>query len=119
MPILWNILDKLDEPIIVKGVQFVENTCSLREWFSRNPTILGTTLDFGGPLAGSLSLLIPAEVVSEITADFLGLDLDAASEELLAISERRSLSLTGAFDLPLSITTAFSFLDPMTAPTPL
>lgn len=29
LPVLWHILDKLDEPIIVKGVEFVENTPDL------------------------------------------------------------------------------------------
>ncbi len=29
VPVLWNMLDKLDAPLIVKGVQFVENTPDL------------------------------------------------------------------------------------------
>ena len=29
VPLLWNMLDKLDEPVIVKGIQFVENTPDL------------------------------------------------------------------------------------------
>jgi len=55
-------------------VQVNAKGCSMREWFANEPQLLGTTIGItGGPLKGVSYLLIPAGIVREMTANFLGI----------------------------------------------
>jgi CheY-specific phosphatase CheX len=61
-------------------VQINEKRLALREWLSNEQPFFGATIGFTGPSSGFSYLLIPEEVVREITANFLGIDEKAVSE---------------------------------------
>ncbi|MBW1798761.1 MAG: chemotaxis protein CheX, partial [Deltaproteobacteria bacterium] len=55
----------------------------------------GATLNFTGPFAGSVYVLIPAKVVSEITANFLGLEKEETNEEQRRDTLKEALNMIG------------------------
>lgn len=62
------------ETMFYQMVQIVDDDCGLQTWFAHSQSLLGATLNFSGPSAGSFYILIPVDVANEITANFLGLD---------------------------------------------
>lgn len=62
------------ETMFYQMVQIVDDECSLQAWFAPGQSLIGATLNFSGPSAGSFYILIPVDVANEITANFLGLD---------------------------------------------
>ena len=83
------------ETMFFQPVQIVDNDRTLLEWFSQNESLLGARLDFKGPLSGSLYLIIPMKVVSEITANFLGLREEEIDERQKRDTVKETLNMIG------------------------
>ena len=81
------------ETMFFQPVQISNKNCTLQEWFSDKESLLGATLNFAGPFAGSVYVLIPAKVVSEITANFLGLDEEETNEEQIIDTLKEALNM--------------------------
>lgn len=76
-------------------VQIVDANSTLQEWLAQEQSLLGATLDFGGPLAGSFYLLIPVDAANKITANFLGLNADEVHEEQQNDTVKEMLNMIG------------------------
>ena len=95
MTILREAISNVLETMFFQPVQIVDNDRTLLEWFSQNESLLGATLDFKGPLSGSLYLIIPMKVVSEITANFLGLRAEEIDERQKRDTVKETLNMIG------------------------
>ena len=69
------------ETMFFQPVQIPDGNYTLEEWFSQDKTLIGATLNYGGPSAGSFYLLTPLKTAKEMTADFLGLEEEEINEE--------------------------------------
>lgn len=76
-------------------VQVVDANSTLQEWLAQEQSLLGATLDFDGPLAGSFYLLIPVDAANSITANFLGLNADEIDEEKQIDTVKEMLNMIG------------------------
>lgn len=83
------------ETMFFQPVQFADNNCTLQEWFAGRQSLLGANLNFNGPLAGSLYLLIPVRMASEITANFLGLREEEINEEQKGDTIKEAINIIG------------------------
>ncbi len=88
---IFNVL----ETMFFQLVEITEPDCTLQEWFSENTTLLGSTLDFSGPWSGSFYLLIPANKANEITANFLGLEVEEVEESQREDAVKELLNMIG------------------------
>ncbi len=89
------------ETMFFQPVQIADTNCTLQEWFAQNQSLLGASLNFKGPLSGALYLLIPVEMVSEITANFLGLRQEDINEEQKRDSIKEAINIIGGHMLSL------------------
>jgi hypothetical protein len=76
-------------------VQISDTNCSLQEWLFDKQSLLGATLNFSGPLAGVFYILIPIKVVTEITANFLGIEEEEINEEQKKDTIKEALNIIG------------------------
>ena len=76
-------------------VQIVNTDGTLQEWFAQEHPLLGATLDFGGPWAGSFYLFIPVDAANSITANFLGLNAGEVDEEQQNDTVKEMLNMIG------------------------
>lgn len=89
------------ETMFYLPVQFVENNFTLLEWFTHAQSLLGATLSFHGPATGRISLLIPVNILKEITANFLGLNEGEINEEQKRDTVKEILNMIGGHMLSL------------------
>ena len=89
------------ETMFFQPVQIADTDCTLQEWFAHNRALLGATLNFKGPSSGSLYLLIPVEIISEITANFLGLREEEVNEEQKRDTIKEAVNIIGGNMLSL------------------
>jgi CheY-specific phosphatase CheX len=89
------------ETMFFQPVQISDTNCTLQEWFAYNRSLLGATLIFKGLLSGSLYLLIPVEIISEITANFLGLREEEVNEEQKRDTIKEAINIIGGNMLSL------------------
>jgi chemotaxis protein CheY-P-specific phosphatase CheC len=83
------------ETMFFQPVQINDKDCTLQEWFSDKESLLGAKLNFTGPSSGSCYFLIPAKLVSEITANFLGLEKEETNEEQRRDTIKEALNIIG------------------------
>ena len=83
------------ETMFFQPVQISDANCSLQEWFSEKRSLVGATLSFNGPSAGSFYLLLPAAMVTGITANFLGIDEEKINEEQKKDTIKEALNMIG------------------------
>jgi len=76
-------------------VQISDTNCSLQEWFSDKQLLVGASLSFNGPSAGSFYLLLPALMVTGITANFLGIEEEKINEEQKKDTIKEALNIIG------------------------
>lgn len=100
------------ETMFFQPVQIDNNHRCLKEWFAKDPPLLGASLGFAGPISGICYILIPDQGVQEMTANFLGIDekevdreqaLDTIKEALnMIVGQALSLfDKTGDFQLSI------------------
>jgi len=89
------------EIMFYQPVQIRDTNCSLQEWFSGKRSLVGATLSFNGPSAGSFYLLLPATMVTGITANFLGTEEEEINEEQKKDTVKESLNMIGGHMLSL------------------
>jgi chemotaxis protein CheY-P-specific phosphatase CheC len=83
------------ETMFFQPVQISDKDCTLQEWFSDKEALLGAKLNFTGPSSGSFYFLIPAKLVSVITANFLGLEKEGTNEEQRKDTIKEALNMIG------------------------
>jgi len=81
------------ETMFYQMVQIVDDDCGLQAWFAPGQSLLGATLNFSGPSAGSFYILIPVDVANEITANFLGLDGEEIDAEQRTDTVKEALNM--------------------------
>jgi CheY-specific phosphatase CheX len=81
------------ETMFYQMVQIVGNDCGLQAWFAPGQSLLGVTLNFSGPSAGSFYILIPVDMANEITANFLGLDAGEIDAEQRTDTVKEALNM--------------------------
>ena len=89
------------ETMFYQPVQIRDTNCSLQKWFSGKQFLVGATLSFNGPSAGSFYLLLPATMVTGITANFLGIEEEKINEEQKKDTVKESLNMIGGHMLSL------------------
>jgi len=89
------------ETMFYLPVQFAENNLTLLEWFTDAQSLQGATLSFYGPLTGRISLLMPVKILSEITANFLGLNEGETNGEQKRDTLKEILNMIGGHMLSL------------------
>ncbi|MBW1919666.1 MAG: hypothetical protein DRH11_10755 [Deltaproteobacteria bacterium] len=92
-----NVMDRM----FFQPVHFADSAHSLEEWFSHHRPLIGSSINFSGPLQGSLYLLMPAALATEITASFLGLEKDEISKEQEKDTLKEALNMVGGHMLSL------------------
>lgn len=83
------------ETMFFQMVQIMDIGSTLKEWMAQEQSLLGVTLTFDGPLAGSFCLIIPADAANNITANFLGLDADELDENQQKDTVKEALNMIG------------------------
>ena len=81
MKSLKDTISNVLETMFFQPLQFLDDNCTLSEWFSQGQDLYGVSLNFNGSSKGSLSLLIPFRCVTEMTANFLGLQEEEVDKE--------------------------------------
>ena len=89
------------ETMFYQPVQFLDANCTLQEWFSDKPSLFGATLSFSGPSTGLMYLLAPAQIVGEMTANFLGLKEEEINGEQKRDTLKEALNMAGGHMLSL------------------
>ena len=92
---------KVLETMFYQPVEFLDSDCTLQEWFSDRHSLFGATLNFSGPSSGLMYLLAPVQVVSEMTANFLGLKKEEINEEQKKDTVKEALNMAGGHMLSL------------------
>jgi len=96
-PAISNVL----ETMFFQPVQFIEKNCTLGEWFSKDQPLIGATLSFTGPVAGSYYFIIPTKMANKITANFLGFREEEISEAQERDTVKEALNMIGGHMLSL------------------
>ena len=92
-----NVLDTM----FFQPVQFVDSKCTLQEWFSDKQSLVGATLNFISSSEGSFYLLLPVEIVKDVTANFLGLLEEEINEKQEKDTIKEALNMIGGHMLSL------------------
>jgi len=80
-------------------VQMTSDDCIPEKWFSDKDPLFEATIHFGGPHAGSFHLIMPIEVASEITANFLGLNESEINVEQRRDTVKEAINMIGGHAL--------------------
>jgi len=83
------------ETMFFQPVQISDKDFTLQEWFSDKESLLGAKLNFTGPSSGLCYFLIPAKLMGEITANFLGLEKEETNEEQKRDTIKEALNMIG------------------------
>ena len=83
------------ETMFFQPVQISCKDCTLQEWFSDKQSLLGAILTFSGPFAGSIYIVIPVNLVKEITANFLGIEKEEVNENQKKDTIKEALNIIG------------------------
>jgi len=76
-------------------VQISTNGVDLLQWFTRKPSLYGAIINFSGPIDGSIFFLIPKTAANEITANFLGNNVESIEEEQRKDTIKEALNMVG------------------------
>lgn len=90
------------ETMFFQPVQMDNSNCKLQDWLSKDKPLLGATLDFNGPFIGRCCLLLPVELIKEMTANFLGLEEEEVIEEQEKDTLKEALNMIGGQMLSLA-----------------
>jgi len=101
MKVMRAAISDVLETMFFMTVQFSENRCTLKEWFSDRKSLFGATISFKGPLSGSLWLVAPVSALNEITANFLGRGKDEISNEEKRDTVKEALNMIGGHGFSL------------------
>jgi chemotaxis protein CheY-P-specific phosphatase CheC len=83
------------ETMFFQPIQINNKNCTLEEWFCNDESLSGVKLNFTGPSSGSCYFLIPAELVTRITANFLGLENEETNEKQRIDTIKEALNMIG------------------------
>jgi CheY-specific phosphatase CheX len=95
MEMMREAISNVLETMFFQPVQISDRTCTLQEWLFDKQSLLGATLNFNGPSAGSCYILIPIKVVTVITANFLGLEEKGINEEQRRDTVKEAINMIG------------------------
>jgi len=76
-------------------VQISTDGVDLRQWFTRKPSLYGANINFSGPIDGAIFFLIPKTAADEITANFLGNNVESIEEEQRKDTIKEALNIIG------------------------
>lgn len=108
---LRDSISKVLETMFFQPVQITINNVTLREWFTRKPLLQGASINFTGPVAGSLFFLIPESAANEITANFLGINAERIDAAQRADTVKEALNMIGGNMLSVVDTEGLFTLD--------
>jgi len=83
------------ETMFFQPVMINERHQEVKDWFAGNQSLLGSSLDFTGPISGKCYFLIPESDVREMTADFLGIDQREVDKDQTTDTIKETLNMIG------------------------
>jgi len=83
------------ETMFFQPVMINERHQAMKDWFVGNQSLLGSSLDFNGPISGKCYFLIPEKDVREMTADFLGIDQRDVDKDQARDTIKETLNMIG------------------------
>jgi CheY-specific phosphatase CheX len=89
------------ELMFFQSVQFSDDDSLLNEWMPQDQPHIVATLGFTGPVSGTYYLMVPVDMAKEITANFLGLDVEMISEPQERDTVKEALNMIGGHMLSL------------------
>ena len=95
MKTMREAISKVLETMFFLPVQIANSDFTLREWFPQDQSLLGATLNFTGPSAGSMYLFVPVEMADKMTANFLGFGEEKINEEQKMDTVKEALNMIG------------------------
>ena len=95
MEMMKQAISDVLETMFFQPVQISSKNGTLQEWFSDKQSLLGATLTFSGPFAGSIYIVIPVNLVKEITANFLGIEKEEVNENQKKDTIKEALNIIG------------------------
>ena len=95
MEMMKQAISDVLETMFFQPVQISSKNGTLQEWFSDKQSLLGAILSFGGPFAGSIYIVIPVNLVKEITANFLGIEKEEVNENQKSDAVKEALNIIG------------------------
>jgi len=98
MTILRQAISNVLETMFFLPVQIVEDN-SMRDNWLQSKKLWHVAVRFNGPVSGSFFLLVPAKMVREITANFLGLDETEVEPGQEADTVKEALNMIGGYVL--------------------
>ncbi len=101
METLKAAISNVMETMFFQTVQTPDKDCTLQEWLSDKESLLGAKLNFTGSSSGLCYFLIPANLVNEITANFLGLEKKEINEAQRKDTIKEALNMIGGHMLSL------------------
>jgi len=90
---LRDSISEVLETMFFQPVQITTAGVDLRQWFAGKPSLQGATLNFRGPIGGSLFFLIPESAANEITANFLGINEEKIDEAQSGDTVKEALNM--------------------------
>ena len=89
------------ETMFYQSVQFTDSKHTLKEWFSGMHPLIGATLSFNGSPPGTFYLIFPVDLVTDITANFLGIDEEEINEGQRIDTVKEALNMIGGHMLSI------------------
>lgn len=83
------------ETMFFEPLQSVDKDIKLCEWFSQKEALFAAKLNFNGPNSGFFYIIAPESVVTEITANFLGIDEGETNNEQKTDTIKEALNMIG------------------------
>jgi hypothetical protein len=95
MELMKQAISDVLETMFFQPVQISSKNYTLQEWFFDKQSLLGATLTFSGPFAGLFYIVIPVNLVKEITANFLGIEKEEVNENQKKDTIKEALNIIG------------------------
>ena len=92
---LRDSISEVLEKMFFQPVQISTDGVDLRQWFTRKPSLYGANINFSGPIDGAIFFLIPKTAADEITANFLGNNVESIEEEQRKDTIKEALNIIG------------------------
>jgi hypothetical protein len=92
-PYLKEAISRVMETMFFMPVQFADGPQSPGDWFSREANVLEALIDFQGSRPGTGVLLVPAQGLKEMAANFLGLKEAEVGEEQMQDTLREAVNM--------------------------
>ena len=96
---LKQAISNVFETMFFQPIQHMQMKDRLDGWLADERSLIGATLRFSGPIAGTYYLLIPAALARGVTANFLGFEADEVNDVQQKDTVKEALNMIGGYVL--------------------